>query len=702
VILAIVVLEMVLNALVPLAFKLLIDTILPDRNVRLLVLVTVAMGAAVMVVTVAGVARDSMYARLVSKVVGDLRMKLYEHLQRLSMDFFGRMRLGDILGRFTSDLTSVETALRAVTWGVMPVFDIVITTALLFALDWRLALMAMLVWPLASVGPWLLTPRSEDVAFTLKEQLGGAMSTAQAHLGAPALIKAFGLEPWSRWVFGEQDRALTRGSARGAFLGALIERSANTGILVLWVGIFGVGAWLAFQGTTTIGTLAAFQALFITLSYAIYNVVQFAPYAVQANGGMRRIDEVLSARPTVVDAGDAEAAPLLQHGIEFRGVGFSYTGERKDLDGVSLTIPRGASVALVGASGSGKSTLLNLLLRFYDPTEGSLLLDGRDLRGFAAASWRAQLGVVFQEPLLFDASVRENVRCGRWTATEADVRDAIEAAGASDFVNHLPGGLDAAVGERGSALSGGQRQRLAIARAIVRDPAVLVLDEATSALDLSTETAVNEVFRRLGEGRTVISVTHRLASVVDFDRIFVLERGRLVEQGRHQELLGMDGVYAELWKKQSGFVVLEERGEVRVDPSWLRRVRVLEGLPHEALAELAGAFVPERYEADRVIVHEGDPGARFYVIVRGTVDVERAEAPGEPARRVAQLEDGDYFGEVALLERRPRNATVRTVTPTVCLSLSHGKFMEFLDRFPDVRQEMNRGAALRSARADPV
>ena len=260
----------------------------------------------------------------------------------------------------------------------------------------------------------------------------------------------------------------------------------------------------------------------------------------------RPIEELLNEQPQVIDSPGAGTLPRLAQAIHFEDVCFSYTGQQAALNHVSFTIPAGHYVAFVGPTGAGKSTILNLLARFYDPTSGSVSFDGCDLRAVTQDSVRAQMGAVFQDTFLFNTTIRENIRLGRLGSTDAEVEAAAQLAEIDDFIAHLPDGYDTRVGEMGSLLSGGQRQRLAIARAILRDPAILLLDEPTSDLDPVTEAAINLTLRRLARDRTVIAVTHRLGAIQQADEIFVLDRGRLVEHGRHQELIAADGIYFEL------------------------------------------------------------------------------------------------------------------------------------------------------------
>ena len=408
--------------------------------------------------------------------------------------------------------------------------------------------------------------------------------------------------------------------------------------------------------------------------------MQYLPSVIQARGGLSRIENLLATEPKVNETPGAVEATPLSEAIEVRDVSFSYSGERPNLDHVSLRIPRGSSVAFVGGSGSGKSTLVNLLMRFYDADSGSVLVDGRDLRTINLESWRRQVGVVFQESLLFDDSLRENIRMAKLDAAGDEIVAAAQAAEIHDFIQGLPDRYGTPAGGRGGRLSGGQRQRIAIARAILRDPSVLVLDEATSALDPATEHAVNATLAKLSRGRTTIAVTHRLSSAAAADTIFVFEAGRLAESGSHASLLAQNGVYAALWKKQSGFEVTPDGSHGQITPDRLGQVPVLAGLSTGDLAALVPLFRSETYRPGQNVVSEGDASGSFYIVVRGTVEVLKG------TERLAVLQDGDYFGEISLITGSARTATVRAAALTTCIALDKTAFDSLLSRSPHIRK----------------
>jgi ATP-binding cassette subfamily B protein len=318
-----------------------------------------------------------------------------------------------------------------------------------------------------------------------------------------------------------------------------------------------------------------------------------------------------------------------------------------------------------------------------DPTTGTIEIDGHDLRAVTQASLRDRVAVVFQETALFSASLRENLRIGRPNATDAEIAEAAQAAEIHEFIVGLPEGYDTPAGERGVRLSAGQRQRIAIARAFLRDPAILLLDEPTAALDSSTESAIVASLRRFALGRTVVLSSHRLSAIAEADRIFVLEDGRLEEEGSHEYLLARRGAYHQLWQRQSG-LTLEDGPRARVDAERLRTIPVLADLDEPLLQRAAQLFVTDQVAEEREVIHEGDPGDTFYIVVRGALEVWR---DGE---RLRVLQDGDHFGEIALLRNVPRTATVRTIVPTVLLSLQRGQFLELIADAPELRERLLR------------
>ena len=653
----------------PFSFRYIVDVGLLEENHRVLVFLIGGLAAGAVAVAVLGTFRDRFSARLAATLLSELRVAMFDRLQLLSIDFFAKARAGDLLSHFSTDLAAVEgAAMTAVTWAIVPALDVLISTVLLFVLDWRLALIALLGWPATIAGPRVLAPRVAAESYDRKTDEGGVLATLQENIYAQVIIKTFGLAGRSRVAFLVRDRGLRDRMERIGFLSGLVERSAYVGILFLQVILLGIGAYLVSQGTLTVGALAAFQALFLSLSYSMATVTQYLPRLVEAAGGMRRIDELLAQQPRVVDTG-TDALPEHFDAIRLTGVCFAHTTDEPTLEELSLSIPRGQFVAIVGPSGSGKSTLLTLLMRLHDPSEGTVSLDDFDIRRGPVEALRSRFGYVPQESFLFDISIRENIRMGRPAATDAEVEAAALAADVHDAVMELPAKYDTVVGERGGRLSGGQRQRIALARALVRNPAVLILDEATSALDSLTEAAIQATFERLRYGRTIVSVTHRLSGVVTADRVLVMQQGRLRQQGSPAELAATPGIYRELWQKQNGFALDQPRQRPEISIERLRLVPVFFGVSEEQLAEATRRFSAEEYPSGHVVFRVGDFRSTVYIIVRGRVEMYQAAADGAETRTLV-LEDGDCFGERALLEASPEYESARTLTPCVLLTMS--------------------------------
>lgn len=455
--------------------------------------------------------------------------------------------------------------------------------------------------------------------------------------------------------------------------------------MLLHVLVIGIGTYMASNNHISIGTLAAFQTLFLSLSLAVTTLTQFMPSVLLAQTGLTRIDELLNETPHVLDKADAKMLEKFHKEITLDDVTFSYTGGEPNLIDARLVIPRGSFAAFVGSSGSGKSTVMNLLVRFYDPDKGAVCIDGTDIKELTQRSLRSRMGIVFHESLLFNTSIRENILLGKPGATEKEIFAAAKAAEIHDVIMGLENGYETQAGERGARLSGGQRQRVAIARAILRDPEIILLDEATSALDPATEASINATLEKIGKGRTVISVTHRLNSIVNADCIYVLEKGRIAESGRHGELLHANGFYKRIWQKQSGFKVSTETGQVVVESERLREMNIFKNLDQKILEETARYIYTDNIPENRVLMQEGDQADNFYIIVRGRVEVLKANG-GSELKKIATLQDGDHFGEIALLKSCLRTATVRTLTPCVLLALRREHFSRLLENSPELLQ----------------
>lgn len=544
--------ETIFNVLMPLALKYLIDDVFEEGDSAELISILLVLGAAGLITSIVAIWYEWQDAKVTSAISAGVRRRLFDHIQNLPISFYNRTKKGQVLSRFSNDMISYEEAVtNFANWGLLPLLELVAGVALLLVLNWQLGLFALVIFPIALIGPRLITPRAVARSFELKQAEASELAVVQENIGAQAVVKAFGLQGVAKAWFFERNSALQAVQQRSTFLSTMVERSITITVLWLHLAVLAIGAYLAFNKVISIGTFVAFESVFWEITYNLNHLTQYIPVVIDAAGAARHIHQLLDEPIRVTDRPDAWQMPRCERNIAFESVRFSYDGLQNHLDDLNIVLPAGRRIAIVGPSGAGKSTILNLLLRLYDPTAGRVSIDDVDIAAVTRDSLRAQMAVVFQENVLFNTTFRENIRLGMPGASDAAVENAAKQAEIHRFIAGLPRGYDTMIGERGDTLSGGQRQRIAIARALIRDPAILLLDEATSALDQTTEAAINKTLRKVGRGRTVLFVTHRLTSVTDMDEIIVLDRGRLRERGSHAELMKKPrGLYRKLWRDQ--------------------------------------------------------------------------------------------------------------------------------------------------------
>ena len=687
-------LQVAFRVLVPMGYQAIFDGAIADRDLELLTHLLTLLMVGWAVHGFAGLGQDYLSAWISSRAMNDLRERMFGQLQRLSSAYYARVDSGDVMSRFSNDLAVIEQALAQ---GIYTAFfsslNLTGSLVLLFWVEWRLAAVTLAILVAAYLFPSLLGPRARDRAYERKESEAEVAAAIQESIGAHSMVRAFELKEYVSAKFRALLDRLAVKTVAAQFSSSLVGRTAGQSVFFVQIMMMGLGGWLAIEGALSMGALVGFAALLQNVANASNHLAAVTPELLRASGGVRRVQEFLAEEPEGTESEGTADLERLSREIEFDTVSFAYEDQNPLLNGLSFRVRAGESVALVGPSGSGKSTVLNLLLRLRNPTGGSIRFDGKDIREVREEPLLDQIGIVLQETFLLKTSFAENIRLGRLDASEAEIVEAAKLAKIHEAIMEKPMGYDALVGEAGRHLSVGQRQRIAIARAILRDPAVLVLDEATSALDPATEAAVHKTLAEVGEGRTVIAATHRLSSVVDADRILVLEKGRLVEEGRHRELLERRGTYFQLWRKQSGFEIHEDGLQAQVSADRLGQIPVLSGLGEVLSRSIADQFASQFLPRGRYVFHQGDIGDAFYIIVKGRVEVlvddERQE------QRQAVLEDGDFFGELALLDAKPRSATVRTLASTLLLTLQRRQFELFLENHPDLRKTIEEQARRR-------
>nr|WP_298123541.1 ABC transporter transmembrane domain-containing protein [uncultured Pseudoxanthomonas sp.] len=536
----------------PVAFRQMIDNGFTDGaniNRAFLFLFVVAV-----VLALASAARFYFVSLLGEKVVADLRGQLYGHLIGLDAEFHDRSRSGELVSRLSADSELLRTVVAtSMSVALRSSVTVIGSLAMLFVTSPRLAAFALIGIPLAVLPIVLGARRLEKASRASQDRVADANTLASETLGAVRTVQAHAREPYERGRFGAAiatavETARKRIRAQAWVTAAAITLIFGAITLVLWSGAHDV-----IDGTMSAGTLGQFVLYALIGGGSVGALAEVWNELQRAAGGMGRIAELLGETPVIQAPTQPRTLPQPVKGeIRFDNVSFHYPS-RPDLpalDGFDLSVNPGETVALVGPSGAGKSTVFSMLLRFHDAQTGSVRVDGVDLRELDPAQLREHIALVPQQPTIFAASAAENIRYGKLDATDAELQAAAEAAEADDFIRELPGGFDSQLGERGARLSGGQQQRIAIARALLKDAPILLLDEATSALDAQSERAVQQALERLMEGRTTLVIAHRLATVLKADRIVVMDRGRIVAQGTHAELLAQDGLYAELARLQ--------------------------------------------------------------------------------------------------------------------------------------------------------
>jgi ABC-type multidrug transport system fused ATPase/permease subunit len=482
------------------------------------------------------------------RVLQDLRIQLFAHLQTLSVGFYSRRQAGVIISRLTNDVQALD---QLVSDGVVTLLGstltLVGTAIILLVLDVELALLTFLVFPVLALGSLAFRIVSANAYRATREKVAAITAYLQESLSGIRVVRSFGQERRHLDRFGELNEDNFAANMKTVYLNAGYFPAVELLSAVATAGILVYGGLQAVEGAVTIGVLVAFIAALSNFFDPIQSLSQFYTTYQAGMAALDKIFELLDEEPDLRDRPDAVRLDRLRGEIDFQDVTFSY-GSGVALEHVDLHVPPGQTVALVGETGAGKSTFAKLVARFYDPTEGRVLVDGHDLRDVAVHSLRSQMGIVPQEAFLFSGTIGENIAFGRPDATPEDVEKAARAVHAHDFIAALEHGYDTQIGERGIQLSAGQRQLVAFARALIADPRILVLDEATANVDIHTEGRIEAGLRRLLAGRTAIVIAHRLSTIRGAGRIVVLDHGRVVEQGTHDELVAAEGAYWRLYR----------------------------------------------------------------------------------------------------------------------------------------------------------
>jgi len=484
-------------------------------------------------------------------IVFELRTALFDHIQRVSLQYHNRRSAGDLMTRVTSDVKSLRDAItESVAEILRSVLFLVGMGAVLAWLDWPLTLVLLAATPILVFALWAYTSRIQERSRAERKREGALASVVHETLGTVRMTRVFNQEEQARNRFREESAASLESGLAATMTGERFSWMVNVLGGIVTASVLGFGVVRVMSGAITTGSLVVFVSYIRDFYKSLKRTVKQTNRITQTGAQMERVVELLQIKEGIVDRPGARPAPRFEARIELRNVSFEYEPGRPVLKGIDLTIPAGKVTAIVGPTGSGKSTLVSLIPRLYDPTAGNVLIDGQDIQSWTLRSLRSEISVVLQESVLLQASIAENIAYGRPAARRDQIEAAAQAANAHGFIMELPDGYDTEVGERGETLSGGQRQRIAIARAIVRNAPIVILDEPLTGLDANAAAVVAEALDRLMERKTVIIITHQLSVVQRADQIVVLADGRIIQQGRHRDLLESDGMYRQLFQAQ--------------------------------------------------------------------------------------------------------------------------------------------------------
>ena len=541
------------NLYLPWVIKDMIDKVLAARDMDMLNLICVGIVVIFFIRGIFYYGQGYLVSYIGQRVIVDVRDVLFRKLQRLPISFFDRHQTGEVMSYISNDVAALQSAL------VERMVEMMTESAIFFGslvmmvlLDWKLSILTLITVPLVGLAMDIFGKKVRSAGAVIQARMSDITALMQESISSERVVKSFVREEFEIDRFHTQNELNFRAVMKDAQLSSLLTPTVEFLAAFAVTVIIWFGGKEVVDGVITAGTLVAFLTYAVNLANPVKRLSRIYAQIQKAMAGADRVFALLDMEETVTSAPGAKTLPPVGGRVCFSDVSFSYREDVPALTDLTFTAEPGQMIAFVGPSGAGKSTVTTLIPRFYDVMSGSITVDGYDVRDVTTESLRSQIGIVPQETVLFSATVRENIRYGRLNATDAEIEAAAKSANAHDFIMALPEGYDTEIGERGANLSGGQRQRIAIARAILKDPRILILDEATSALDTESEKVVQAALDRLMVGRTSFVIAHRLSTIIGADRIYVLDGGRVREQGTHEELLAAGGLYAGLYQIQYG------------------------------------------------------------------------------------------------------------------------------------------------------
>lgn len=696
------VLRAVFAVVLALAIKVVIDEVIEPSDSRPRLYLIFFLIGGYLISLGAGLVGARLTSKASSDIIADVRLTAFAHLQALPLTFHDGATAGDLIGHFSSDISLLSRGvIQKPLMGLRAIVAMVIYLVVMFALDWRMALVAIVVFPMAIYLVFRFAPESAPSLDEEKQGIADVLDEVSNNLDSQKVVRAFSIRQRSERRFAERVSVLRVASETAEWRIALEQVMAEYSIELIKLLIIVLGAVFAFSGSLDAGTFAAFAAILTAFSYqASVLGMDVLPSIKQSEAGIRRMDALLKTDP-LPSSESRPPSPALSGTISFDEVTFRYGDDTElQLKGLSLDLPPRSYVAIVGPNGSGKSTILSVLLGLYRIESGTISVDDVDLASVDTDEMRRRIGVAFADTHIFDASLLENVTLGEDTYSADALERAIDASGLATVIHKIPGGLNCTIGARGFALSAGESQRVGIARALLREPELLLLDEVATALDPESEADLTEAIDNIRSGRSIVSVTHRLGSVTDADLVVVVADGVVCESGTFEELLRADGMFSAMWTKQSGFDISANGSTARVQPDRLRDVPLFADLDKETLTKVADAFGSQLLLPGEVVFREGGRGDAFFVVARGVVEII-TDLDGPDEAVVAYLEDGDFFGEMALIWDQRRNASVRVRASTTLLRLDREAFQDLIDAAPEARGIIRAAAEIRAAENEP-
>lgn len=667
---------------VPLIFRKVIDDVLPTKDLHLLILPFTILWVLFFLSLIVSIIRTKMAINVSKDIISHLRLKMFNKIEDFN---FNSGKAETILMRFSEDIAIFEQALNNGVFRVPQILLMIILPIIIIVyLDWRLSLVVAVFMPLVFVFPRWVSYVGDQYEARKKQGDLQLFAMVKEESAMQDTIRFLSIKNYKRKLFKSLLKDARIHNASYNFILSLAALSTRVGLQFVTILVVSAGIYFITTGRMMMGELVAYFVFLGQVGASLNMGSSSYEILIRGANSFYRISELIQFPAQQRHYGKAQLAPLKKE-LFFENISAQYGGVEV-VSHVNLKIFAGKSIAIVGPSGAGKSTLLKLLLRQAPISTGRILYDGVDLNTFSTHSLYAQIGVVSQTPKLFLTTIKENIRYGKLDATDEEIVAAAKSAEVHDDILTFPKGYETKIREN-NIISGGQYQRIVVARALIAQPSILCLDEATSSLDPLTAAALDKTFQKLARGMTLISITHRLHPVIDMDYIFVMDKGKIIEEGTHHELIKKAGFYNLLWEKQHGVTLSEDMRKAHVTVAWIKKIPLFAMLDDVTSELLSEKFFLEKVDANKIIFDEGDSGEEFFLIISGAVEVSTNNKRGHKKKILAELTEGDFFGERALLYTVPRNARVTTKGACVFLKLHQQQFLKVFSRLPETMQK---------------